>query len=53
MFRQSHQVLRRGGELRVIGNRHLQYQQSLKKLFGDCEQVASNAKFVIVKAIKR
>ena len=53
MFRQSHQVLRQGGELRVIGNRHLPYQQSLKKLFGNCEQVASNAKFVIVKAIKR
>ena len=53
MFRQSHQVLRQGGELRVIGNRHLPYQQSLKKLFGNCEHVTGNAKFVIVKAIKR
>ncbi|WP_367154974.1 methyltransferase [Methylomonas sp. HYX-M1] len=53
MFRQAHQVLRRGGELRVIGNRHLQYHHSLKKLFGNWEQVAANPKFVIVKAFKR
>lgn len=53
MFSQSHQVLRQGGELRVIGNRHLQYQQHLKKLFGNCQLVAGNAKFVIIKAIKR
>lgn len=53
MFRQAHQVLRKGGELRVIGNRHLNYHLSLKKLFGHCEQVASNAKFVIFSCIKR
>ncbi|MDD2760176.1 MAG: methyltransferase [Methylomonas sp.] len=53
MFRQSHKVLRKGGELRVIGNRHLNYHQSLKKLFGNWETLASNAKFVIIKAIKR
>lgn len=53
MFRQAHQVLRTGGELRVIGNRHLNYHHSLKKLFGHWENVAANAKFTIVKAIKR
>ncbi|MDD1620809.1 MAG: methyltransferase [Methylococcaceae bacterium] len=53
MFRKAHQVLRKGGELRVIGNRHLNYHLSLKKLFGHCEQVASNAKFVIFSCIKR
>lgn len=47
MFKQAFQVLRSGGELRVIGNRHLNYHLSLKKLFGNCRQVASNAKFVI------
>lgn len=47
MFKQAYQVLRPGGELRVIGNRHLNYHLSLKKLFGNCHQVASNAKFVI------
>lgn len=52
MFRQAYSVLRKGGELRVIGNRHLNYHQSLKKLFGNWEPVASNAKFVIIKAFK-
>jgi 16S rRNA (guanine1207-N2)-methyltransferase len=53
MFQQAHRVLRKRGELRVIGNRHLNYHQHLKKLFGNWEAVASNAKFVIVKAYKR
>lgn len=52
MFQQAYDVLRRGGELRVIGNRHLNYHLSLKKLFGHVEWVASNAKFVILKAVK-
>lgn len=52
MFQQAHNVLRKGGELRVIGNRHLNYHHSLKKLFGNWQHVASNAKFVIMTAIK-
>jgi 23S rRNA (guanine1835-N2)-methyltransferase len=52
MFRQAHRILRSGGELRVIGNRHLGYHRHLKKLFGNCERVASNAKFVIIHAYK-
>ena len=47
MFKQAWHVLKRGGELRVIGNRHLNYHFSLKKLFGHCHLLASNAKFVI------
>ncbi|WP_305907284.1 methyltransferase [Methylomarinum sp. Ch1-1] len=53
MFKQSRKVLHQGGELRVIGNRHLAYHISLKKLFGNCRLVASNKKFVILSAIKR
>lgn len=52
MFQQAHKVLRSGGELRVIGNRHLNYHLSLKKLFGNCRQVAANAKFVIFSSQK-
>lgn len=52
MFQQSHKVLRKGGELRVIGNRHLNYHLALRKLFGSCRQVAANAKFVIFSCIK-
>ncbi len=50
MFQQSKSVLRTGGELWVIGNRHLGYKASLKKYFSKVEQVATNAKFIIVKA---
>ncbi|WP_372835298.1 methyltransferase [Pontibacterium sp.] len=52
MFRESRAVLREGGELWVIGNRHLGYHITLKKLFGNCETVASNKKFVILRARK-
>lgn len=52
MFQQAHKVLRVGGELRVIGNRHLNYHLSLKKLFGNCRQIASNNKFVIFSSQK-
>lgn len=51
MFQQAHKVLRKGGELRVIGNRHLNYHLPLKKLFGNCRQVATNAKFVIFSCV--
>lgn len=50
MFRQARNVLRPGGELWVIGNRHLNYHTDLKTLFGHCTVVAANTKFVIWKA---
>lgn len=53
MFRESKQVLNQGGELWVIGNRHLGYHVALKRLFGNCVTVTSNKKFVILKAVKR
>lgn len=52
MFKQSKNVLKLNGELWVIGNRHLAYHIKLKKIFGNCETIASNNKFVILKAIK-
>lgn len=53
MFRQSRHCLKSGGELRIIGNRHLGYQAKLKRLFGNCNLVASNSKFVICSALKK
>jgi 16S rRNA (guanine1207-N2)-methyltransferase len=50
MFKQAQEVLRPGGELWVIGNRHLGYHAALKRLFGKVELVASNSKFVILQA---
>jgi len=50
MFTESRDVLRPGGELWVVGNRHLAYQAKLKRLFGNCDLVASNARFVVLRA---
>lgn len=50
MFRQAREVLQPDGELWVIGNRHLGYHVTLKKLFARVELVASNAKFVVLQA---
>jgi len=52
MFQSSRKCLQPGGELWVIGNRHLGYHVKLKRLFGNCETVASNNKFVVLKAVK-
>ncbi|TAN70834.1 MAG: methyltransferase domain-containing protein [Methylobacter sp.] len=51
LFKQSRRVLRKGGELWVIGNRHLDYHNYLERLFGKHSVVAANSKFVIVKAV--
>ena len=53
MFTGSRRALRRGGELWVVGNRHLGYHVKLKRLFGNCEVVASNSKFVVLRAVRR
>ncbi|MFH9429422.1 methyltransferase [Streptomyces sp. NPDC017615] len=53
MFTGAEQALRPGGELWVIGNRHLGYHVKLKRLFGNCELVASDPKFVVLRAVKK
>ncbi|GGD48726.1 methyltransferase [Lacimicrobium alkaliphilum] len=53
MFKQANDCLHTGGELRIIGNRHLDYHHKLKRLFGSYHQVAANNKFSILSAIKK
>lgn len=53
MFKQSKQILKKKGELWVIGNRHLGYHVKLKRIFNNCEVIATNKKFVILRAIKK
>ncbi|MFH9070009.1 methyltransferase [Streptomyces alboflavus] len=53
MFRGARAALRPGGELWVVGNRHLGYHVRLKRLFGNVEVAASNRKFVILRAVRR
>ena len=52
MFNDARRCLKYGGELRVVGNRHLDYYRKLKKVFGNCTTVATNNKFVVLKAVK-
>ncbi|MFI6805714.1 methyltransferase [Streptomyces luteogriseus] len=53
MFTGARRALRPGGELWVIGNRHLGYHVKLRKLFGNSRLVASDPKFVVLRAVKR
>lgn len=53
MFRDSKRILKHGGELRVVGNRHLDYPQTIKRLFGHYKVLASDRKFSILSAIKK
>lgn len=53
MFTGARRALRPGGELWVVGNRHLGYHVTLRRIFGNSELVASDAKFVVLKAVRR
>ena len=53
MFADARRVLKVGGRLRIVCNRHLGYHEKLSRLFGGCIHVASNAKFTILEAIRR
>lgn len=53
MFTGAKRALRPGGELWVIGNRHLGYHVKLRRLFGNSDLVAGDPKFVVLRAVKR
>lgn len=53
MFAGARDALRPGGELWVVGNRHLDYHVKLRKLFGNSQVVAGGPKFVVLRAVKR
>ncbi|MYX11950.1 methyltransferase [Streptomyces sp. SID8374] len=53
MFVSARTALRQGGELWVVGNRHLSYHTHLRRIFGNCTTVAGDAKFVVLRAVKR
>jgi 16S rRNA G1207 methylase RsmC len=52
MFLDARSVLQPGGELRIVGNRHLGYHVKLKRLFGNCRLIAGNRKFSVLSARK-
>lgn len=53
MFADSRTALRSGGQLWVVGNRHLDYHVTLRRLFGNCTTIGSSPKFVVLRATKR
>jgi 16S rRNA (guanine1207-N2)-methyltransferase len=53
MFTGARRALRPGGELWVVGNRHLGYHVKLRRLFGNCRLVAGDPKFVVLRAVRR
>jgi 23S rRNA (guanine1835-N2)-methyltransferase len=52
MISQSYKALKRGGQLWVIGNRQLSYHSKIERLFGNCETIAANKKFVVLVGTK-
>lgn len=52
MFHHARRCLKINGELTIVANRHLDYYHKLKKIFGNCETVATNKKFVVLKSVK-
>ncbi|TBU91596.1 methyltransferase [Phytopseudomonas dryadis] len=52
MFQQARAALVTGGELWIVGNRHLGYHAKLGRLFRGVEQVAATPKFVVLRATK-
>ena len=52
MISQSYKALNRGGQLWVIGNRQLSYHSKIERLFGNCETIAANKKFVVLVGTK-
>ncbi len=50
MFRHAARCLKPGGELWVVGNRHLAYHVKLRRWFAAVQCTASNRKFVVLRA---
>ncbi len=50
MFTQSQRVMRPGGELWVVANRHLGYHAKLSRIFTEVMQISAHPKFVVLAA---
>lgn len=53
MFKDARRILKMGGRLRIVGNRHLGYAPQLTQLFGNCRTIAANPKFVVLESTKQ
>ncbi|KZY61678.1 hypothetical protein A3742_14360 [Oleiphilus sp. HI0071] len=53
MFQDAYAHLKTNGQLWVIANRHLAYHGPLKRLFGNCENMAQHSKYVLLRCSKQ
>ena len=52
MIQQSRDALKPGGSLYLLANRHLQHRRQLSLFFHPVTEIASNAKFILYRAVK-
>lgn len=52
MFSDSKRVLRKGGVIRIVGNRNLAYHAKLNRIFGNVETLASDNRFVVLESLR-
>lgn len=52
MFKGAGRVLRPGGQLWVVGNRHLDYTQKLKRALGNSQVMANDPGYQVVRAVR-
>ena len=50
MMQDAHRVLKPGGRLLLVGNRHLNYHVKMKRIFGNQRVVDSNKNFVVLES---
>ncbi len=52
LFKEAGRVLKSGGELWVVANRHLSYKPALRKLVGETREVRRTPKFTVTRSFK-
>lgn len=52
LFAEAGRVLKPGGELWVVANRHLSYKAALRRLVGSTRMISQTTKFVVTASIK-
>lgn len=53
MIDEAHRVLRDGGEVRMVANRHLDHHRTIARRFGSVDVVAADSRFTVLSARRR